>query len=178
MLFRLQNHCVVHTFESWVHLLAVLADERRAHLRVAVAAALTTGSLAEVLQMAKTQPKAYRDMLHEVMQEHLASEHGIVADLSAIQSVPLVGRASPPRPHARKRAKAASGRGVAGEGGASPGRGARAARRWCDADADARAYGDRDGGVDGGVDRGVSHECVNSCICMCACMDRWIWLSI
>ena len=84
MLFRLQNHCVVHTFESWVHLLVVLAEERRAHLRVAVAAALTTGSLAEVLQMAKTQPKAYRDMLHEVMQEHLASEHGLVAGLAAL----------------------------------------------------------------------------------------------
>ena len=125
MLFRLQNHCVVHTFESWVHLLAVLAEERRAHLRVAVAAALTTGSLAEVLQMAKTQPKAYRDMLHEVMQEHLASEHGLVAGLAAVASEPQLARASPPRPHARKRAKAAGGQGLPGEGGTSAGRGAR-----------------------------------------------------
>ena len=175
MLFRLQNHCVVHTFESWVHLLAVLAEERRAHLRVAVAAALTTGSLAEVLQMAKTQPKAYRDMLHEVMQEHLASEHGLVAGLAAVASEPQLARASPPRPHARKRAKAAGGQGLPGEGGASAGRGARAARGWGDADEAARArareYGDSDGGIDGGVDRGVSHACVNSCgVCVCACV--------
>ena len=47
-----------------------------------------------LLQMAKSQPRAYREMLEEVMQEHFSSEHGLVEDLSAAR---------------RKRAKAVGG---------------------------------------------------------------------
>ena len=44
----------------------MIAEERRAELRAAVAAALATGSLAELLRLARARPKAYRDMLAEV----------------------------------------------------------------------------------------------------------------
>jgi len=56
--------------------------------------ALNTGSLSVLLHMAKSQPRAYREMLEEVMQEHFSSEHGLVEDLSAAR---------------RKRAKAGKG---------------------------------------------------------------------
>ncbi len=45
--------------------------------------ALNTGSLSVLLHMAKSQPRAYREMLEQVMQEHFSSEHGLVEDLSA-----------------------------------------------------------------------------------------------
>jgi hypothetical protein len=69
MLYRISNAAVVSTFEHWVQLKAILREERRAHLRLAVGEALMTGSLAEVLHMAKSQPKVYRDCLEQVMQE-------------------------------------------------------------------------------------------------------------
>ena len=124
-----QNRCVVSTFESWVSFLAVMHEERRTHLKVAVrlgiracvclqeclllllcaretltleahtkclacSDALNTGSLSVLLHMAKSQPRAYREMLQSVMQEHFSSEHGLVEDLSAAR---------------RKRAKAGRG---------------------------------------------------------------------
>ena len=83
MMYRIQNACVVNTFESWFDYIGIMYEEKRSHLKLAVADALHTGSLAVLLQMAKTQPRAYREMLEEVMQEHFSSEHGLVEDLSA-----------------------------------------------------------------------------------------------
>ena len=50
---------------------------------IACSDALNTGSLSVLLHMAKAQPRAYREMLQSVMQEHFSSEHGLVEDLSA-----------------------------------------------------------------------------------------------
>ncbi len=55
-----------------------------AHTKYVVGSdALNTGSLSVLLHMAKSQPRAYREMLQSVMQEHFSAEHGLVEDLSA-----------------------------------------------------------------------------------------------
>jgi len=74
MLYRIQNACVVHTFESWIDFLGIMYEEKRAHLKLAVAEALHTGSLAVLLQMAKSQPKAYRELLDEVRERERAHQ--------------------------------------------------------------------------------------------------------